>query len=144
MQLNLHAVPLVRAAFALLLWPPTAVDAQAPCPSSGSVALERAWRAYRADSLQVALKQFEQAHRICPENLDAKVGVGLALLRSGRVAPADSVFLTVLTRSATNSDAWEGRTRTALLLGDSAAAIELPIGTGHQLQPGGVQRLSSW
>ncbi len=109
---------------ALLLSRPPLLHPQSRCSSSGADALERAWLAYRSDSLTQAVQQFQRAGRLCPENLDAKVGLGFAFLRLDLVKSADSVFLVVLARSATNSDAWEGRARAAYRLGDSAAATE--------------------
>ncbi|MDQ3222461.1 MAG: tetratricopeptide repeat protein, partial [Gemmatimonadota bacterium] len=76
-----------------------------------------------ADSLPKAIKHFEQAQRLCPDNLDAGVGHGLALLRSGNVRRSDSLFRAVLARDPRNSDAWEGRARAALRLGDSVDAV---------------------
>ena len=102
---------------------PALLPSQTPCPPPAAAALEGGWRAYRSDSVSQALRQFRLANRLCPENLDTGVGLGFALLRSDQVGPADSVFLSLLARNATNSDAWEGRARTALRLGDSAAAI---------------------
>jgi len=139
MKINLHALVIARATLvvALLLRPATA-HPQAACPPSASATLERAWRAYRADSLAVAVTQFELARRLCPDNLDASVGLGFSLLRSNKVRHADSLFRVVLARSPTNSDAWEGRTRSALRLQDSAAAIEAGR-RGMSLAPGNVE-----
>jgi hypothetical protein len=79
--------------------------------------------AYRADSNRLAAARFDASQRLCPGDVDAKVGLGFSLLRLGQVAGADSLFQLVLTRSANNSDAWEGRARTALRLNDTASAI---------------------
>jgi len=73
--------------------------------------------------LPKAVKQFELARRLCPDNLDAVVGHGLALLRSGNVRRADLLFQAVLARNPGNSDAWEGHARATLRLGDSVGAI---------------------
>lgn len=108
----------------LLLSRPPQLHPQSHCPPVGAAAQERAWRAYRADSIPQALEHFKLAGRLCPDDLDAKVGLGFALLHSDVVRSADSIFLTVLARSATNSDAWEGHARSAYRLGDSAAATE--------------------
>ena len=107
-----------------LLLGPSFLQAQTPCPPSGTAALESGWKAYRVDSLPRAIAQFELARRLCPENLDAGVGLGFALLRSGSVRRSDSLFRSVLARSPGNSDAWEGRARAALRLGDSLGAVE--------------------
>ena len=124
MKFNLHALRVACATVAVaLLWPDRG-HSQTPCQPSGATALDRAWRAYRADSLPLALKEFELAHRLCPANLDASVGLGFALLRSNKARQAQSLFLEVIQRDPRNSDAWEGRARSALRLGDSTAAIE--------------------
>lgn len=70
------------------------------------------------------MQRFERAYRLCPANLDARVGLGFALLRQNQVGRADSLFQTVLARSSTNADAWEGRARTAARLGDTVVAID--------------------
>ncbi len=85
--------------------------------------MERGWKAYRSGSIKEANERFEQAHRLCPQNLDASVGLGLTQLRLGHVASADSLFRSVLARSSTNSDAWEGRAHSAYRLGDISAAV---------------------
>ena len=120
---NLHTSALVRAAWLPLFWA-SPVGAQSTCPPSAAIALERAWRAYRSDSLPLAVSQFLTAHRLCPGNLDADIGLGFTMLRSNRPLVADSIFRGVLGRTTGNSDAWEGRARTALRLGDTAAAVE--------------------
>lgn len=97
--------------------------AQTPCPAAADSALESGWRAYRADSLPAALSRFDRAHRLCPGNLDATVGLGFTLLRSSQPRRADTLFGEVLARNAANSDAWEGRTRASLRLGDTARAV---------------------
>jgi hypothetical protein len=123
MELNLHALALTRVAACLPLFWVSPVAAQTPCPPSAATALERAWRAYRTDSLRLAVTQFQIAHRLCPGNLDADIGLGFAMLRSNRPSVADSIFREVLGHTVDNSDAWEGRARTALRLGDTTAAV---------------------
>jgi hypothetical protein len=124
MGLNLNASALVRAAASLALFWAAPAGAQSACPPSSGAALERAWHAYRSDSLDLAVAQFRVAHRLCPGNLDADIGLGFAMLRSNRPAVADSIFQAVLARTTTNSDAWEGRARAALRLADTATAVE--------------------
>ncbi len=125
MKFKLPALVFTRAALlGLLVFWPRSSQGQGPCPPAGVIALERGWRAYRSDSLSVALAQFHFARGLCPENLDASVGLGFSLLRLGKLGPADSVFRVVLARSPRNPDAWEGRTRAALRLGDTVAAID--------------------
>lgn len=123
---KIHAALSTRAglAAALLVSGPPLLQAQASCPAAGATALRGGWQAYRTDSLHQAKKRFELAQRLCPDNLDAGVGLGFAFLRSARVRQANSTFLEVLARDAGNSDAWEGHARAALRLGDSAAALE--------------------
>jgi tetratricopeptide (TPR) repeat protein len=114
-----RAVPIL----AVLLPLPGQVRGQSPCAPPAVAALDSGWVAYRADSNRIAVTRFDMAQRLCPDNLDAKVGLGFSLLRLGQTLRADSLFRVVLSRSATNSDAWEGRARTALRLGDTAGAI---------------------
>jgi tetratricopeptide (TPR) repeat protein len=97
--------------------------AQKPCPPAADSALENGWFAYRAHSPETAVEWFDRALQLCPDNLDAKVGLGFALLRQGQARRADSLFQNVVARSPTNSDAWEGRARSAVRLGDTAGAI---------------------
>jgi hypothetical protein len=85
--------------------------------------MEGGWKAYRSGSLHEANERFEQAQHLCPQNLDAGVGLGLTQLRLGQVARADSLFRNVLARSSINSDAWEGRAHSAYRLGDISAAV---------------------
>ena len=87
------------------------------------MALDSAWAAYRAGSNALAARIFDRAQQLCPENLDARVGYGFSLFRLGQVRRADSLFQAVLKRSVINADAWEGRARTALRLGDTADAL---------------------
>jgi hypothetical protein len=126
MPLNIQAVQLARAAFAAasLFSEASFLQAQATCPSPAVSALENGWRAYRADSMPQAIRQFELAQRLCPDNLDAGVGLGFAFLHSGDVRRSDSLFRSVLDRNPGNSDAWEGQARAALRLGDSLGAVE--------------------
>ncbi|MFL5402310.1 MAG: tetratricopeptide repeat protein [Gemmatimonadales bacterium] len=102
---------------------PATAGGQSPCSAPALAVLQSGWLAYRADSNEVAAARFETAQRLCPNNIDAQVGLGFALLRLGRVQRADSLFEAVLARTGTNSDAWEGRARAALRLGDTAAAL---------------------
>jgi hypothetical protein len=74
--------------------------------------------------LPAAIRQFELAHRLCPGNLDAGVGLGFAWLQSGDVRRSDSLFRSLLRRRPDNSDAWDGRARAALRLGDTVGAVE--------------------
>jgi hypothetical protein len=123
MPLNIHIARPACAALAAALLSSSSAVAQTPCPVTTDSAVERGWRAYRADSLAIALAGFNRALQLCPGHLDAKVGVGFTLLRSGQPRRADTLFGEVLARSGTNSDAWDGRARAALRLGDTARAL---------------------
>src|SRR6185312_5691806 len=85
MHRNIHPLSAARGVFAalLLLTPPT-LWAQTPCPQAADSALENGWFAYRANSMDLAADWFERAQRFCPENSDAKVGLGFTLLRQGQ------------------------------------------------------------
>ena len=100
-----------------------ALPAQTPCPPGADSAVELGWKAYRASSIGEAAEKFELAYRLCPQAIDAGVGLGLVRLRQDRIASADSLFRSVLARTSANSDAWEGRARSAYRMGDTAAAV---------------------
>jgi tetratricopeptide repeat protein len=85
--------------------------------------VENGWLSYRANSIEDGVEWFTRAQELCPANLDAKVGLGFALLRQGQTGRADSLFRIVVARSPANADAWEGRARAALRLGDTAEAV---------------------
>jgi hypothetical protein len=86
-------------------------------------ALENGWLAYRANAMEIAVEWFGRAHRLCPGDVDAQVGLGFTLLRQGQTKRADALFQSAVTRSPSNADAWEGRARSLVRLGDTAAAI---------------------
>jgi hypothetical protein len=125
MQLNIATrhPDRVGVAVGLLLLAARALPAQTPCPPAADSAVESGWKAYRSNSIQEAAERFELARRLCPQTIDASVGLGLVRLRLGQVASADSLFRSVLARNSANSDAWEGRARSAYRLGDTAAAV---------------------
>ena len=108
---------------ALLVFSPSPLASQTPCPAAGDSALQRGWDAYRSDSLGVAVESFERARRLCPSNLDAQVGLGFASFRRGDPKKAAIHFESVLAQDSTNSDGWEGQTRARLRLGDTAGAL---------------------
>lgn len=101
---------------------PSVAATQTPCRAAGAAAAA-GWRAYRADSLQVADASFRAALRSCPEDADAGVGLGFTSLHLGRVSTADSIFASLVRRHPGNTDAWEGRARTAARLDDTALAV---------------------
>jgi hypothetical protein len=124
MHLNIHALA-TRSGLTLatLLLVAPRLAAQTQCPPAADSTLESAWRAYRGDSVGRAIERFSLAHRLCPQNLDAQVGLGFARLRRGQVGEAESLFSNILAHDSSSSDAWEGRARVRLRLGDTAAAV---------------------
>src|SRR3954465_1163080 len=105
MTLKILAATGLRAAAIAIFFLPVRAElaAQITCPPKAVAVLDSGWVAYRGDSNRVAALQFDFAQRLCPENLDAKVGLGFALLRVGQAGRADSMFRVVLPRTATNS-----------------------------------------
>ncbi len=94
-----------------------------PCPPEAGALVASGWAAYRADSIAVALERFRRSDRLCPDNLDAKVGLGYALLRQQQVGAADSLFRLVTARDSLDGDAWDGLTLTRWRLGDRPGAL---------------------
>jgi len=95
-----------------------------PCPPEASELVAAGWRAYRADSIRVAAERFARSDRLCENNLDAKIGLGYALLRQDRLAGADSLFLIVARQDDANGDAWDGLTLTRWRRGDRSGTLE--------------------
>jgi hypothetical protein len=126
MDLNIHVRTTVRGLLLAgsLLAGPASSWAQGRCPAATEVALDSAWRAYRGNAIEKALADFGRANRLCPESPDALTGLGFANLRRGRVIRADSLFGAAVERFPENSDAWEGRARTAARLGNTATAVQ--------------------
>jgi hypothetical protein len=81
------------------------------------------WRAYRADSLAVALRHFSRADSLCPEDLGAKVGLGNVRLRLDQLPLADSIFLLIARRDSANGDAWDGLALVRYRRGDTVGAL---------------------
>src|SRR3954465_15006710 len=102
MTLNILAAVGLCAAHAIFVFltVPAQLWAQTTCPPKAVAVLDSGWVAYRADSHSVAALGFEVAQRLFPDNVDAKVGLGFALLRLGQAGRADSMFRVVLTRTA--------------------------------------------
>jgi hypothetical protein len=94
----------------------------APCAPTTEPLVVRGWSAYRADSILQAWQSFAAARALCPDHLDAIVGLGFASLRLGRVLAADTLFRLAVARDSGNADAWEGRALTAGRLGDGPGA----------------------
>lgn len=124
MLLNLPAwAPVTRPAAVALLAITQPLAGQSPCPAAADSALGAGWRSFRADSITRAAERFGVAQRLCPQNLDASVGLGFVRLREGRPKDADALFSGVLALDSANSDAWEGRARSKVTLGDTTGAI---------------------
>jgi hypothetical protein len=105
-----------------------------PCPPEVEELVASGWRAYRADSMAVAAERFSRADQLC-ENLDAKVGLGYALLRLDRLVEADSLFRLVVATDSGNADGWDGLTIVRWRQGDARAAVEAGR-RALQLNPG--------
>jgi tetratricopeptide (TPR) repeat protein len=125
MPLNIYRGSVTRRIWIPLLLglaAPGALSGQATCPPEAGEEVARAWRAYRADSIDLAERMFVQADRRCESNLDAKVGLGYAALRRTALERADSLFRLVTQRDDRNADAWNGLALTAQRRGDLATA----------------------
>ncbi|HMV34230.1 MAG TPA: hypothetical protein PKA50_19090, partial [Gemmatimonadales bacterium] len=79
-----------------------------PCPPEAGRLVAAGWIAYRSDSIAVAAARFREADRLCDGQLDAKVGLGYALLRQDQAGAADSLFALVTRGDSLNGDAWDG------------------------------------
>ena len=123
MDPNLHQRLLACASLAVLALTGGRSATNPPCPPEAGELVASGWRAYRADSIAVAAERFARSDRLCEDNLDAKVGLGYALLRSDRVAAADSLFELVAGKAPGNSDAWDGLTLTRWRRGDRPGAL---------------------
>lgn len=100
-----------------------ALACAAPCPPEAAALVDSAWTAYRGGAIAVAGERFARADRLCPDNLDAKVGLGYVRLRQDRVTAADSLFRLVTLADSANGDAWDGLTLALARLGDRAGAL---------------------
>lgn len=94
-----------------------------PCPAETGVLVAGGWAAYRADSLPEAARRFARADSLCPEGLDAKIGLGNVRLRQGQAAVAESLFLLVARRDSANGDAWDGLALARYRRGDPLGAL---------------------
>ncbi len=103
---NLHVAR--RACLALLLLQPARLAAQSPCPPEQGRALDSAWSAYRADSIEVARARFLDLTRSCPAAAGAWAGLGFASLRLDDLAAAESAFREALAVDRGSADAWDG------------------------------------
>lgn len=94
-----------------------------PCPPEAGQLVAAGWRAYRTDSLAVALQRFSRADSLCPEDLGAKVGLGNVRLRQNQLPVADSIFLLIARRDSANGDAWDGLALARYRRGDAMGAL---------------------
>ncbi|HEU5466468.1 MAG TPA: tetratricopeptide repeat protein [Gemmatimonadales bacterium] len=97
---------------------------QSLCPhdSSARAALDEGWRAYRAERAQVAVEAFASADSLCPGIRGARTGMGLALLRLGRLHEADASFRAATSDSA-DAEAQYGLGIVSRRLGHRDAAV---------------------
>ncbi len=94
-----------------------------PCPPEAAALVTAGWTAYRGDSMTVALARFARADSLCPEGLDAKVGLGNVRLRRGELPAAESLFVLIARRDSANGDAWDGLALARYRRGDAAGAL---------------------
>jgi hypothetical protein len=99
--------------------------------------VDAAWRAYRADSIAIAAARFERADRLCPDGLDARVGLGYAWLRLGVPARAESLLSRVAAADTGYVDAWQGLMYAAHRNGRDSLALRAARRV-LQLSPGDV------
>jgi len=126
----------VLAILMLLSVPAHARRAEPPrCPPETEKLIASGWKAYRADSALAALERFDRADRLCPIDLDAKVGLGYSNLRLGYLVRAESLFTRVTLLDPANSDGWDGLMNAAWRLGDNIEALRAAR-RSWQLHPG--------
>ncbi len=113
---NLHLLSFACLGLGLLLIGP-------PCPPEAGRLVAAGWRAYQTDSIALALRHFSVADSLCPEGVDAKVGLGNVRLRLDQVPAADSIFLLITRRDSANGDAWDGLALTRYRRGDVVGAL---------------------
>ena len=119
---NIHLCGTLRAVLIATL-APVAARAQATCAPGLADTIRAGWAAYRTGALDTAAVRFRNADRLCPNALDARVGLGFVALRQDRAVEADSLFRVVLSLDSGYADAWDGRARSAWRLGDRPAAF---------------------
>ena len=134
---NIASLACPALAFLALLSGPAAALPTTPmrCPPETERLVTTGWKAYRADSTLVALDRFDRAGRLCPIDLDAKVGLGYSNLRLGYLMRAESLFTHVTLLDPNNSDGWEGLMSSAWRLGDNIEALRAAR-RAWQLHPG--------
>lgn len=112
--------------------PPVAEQVQPPSPETlyqQGVAARRAGRAAEAAALLAAVVQAR------PEDVDARLNLGLALFALDRLDEAEREFARVVADSPTYLEAHVARARTASRRGDTAAAL-LHLSQAEALGPG--------
>ncbi|MES2035525.1 MAG: tetratricopeptide repeat protein [Pseudomonadota bacterium] len=82
----------------------------------------------------VAIAKLETVLAARPDDVDARLNLGLALLAEGRLDEADAAFVAVLARAPGYADAHVGRARVAQRRGDVGAA-RLAASRARALQP---------
>ena len=115
-----RAAALLASAF-LMLAPPA--RAAARCPPTVGDLVDAGWKAYRADSIALAAARFQRADHLCPEGLDARVGLGYAWLRLGVPARAESLLSRVVSADSGYTDAWAGLMYAARRCGHDSLAV---------------------
>lgn len=110
-------------AAAALLFVTTAEPATALAQAVDADALyAEAVRDRQSGRSAAAIAKLETVLAARPDDVDARLNLGLALLAEGRLDEADAAFVAVLERAPTYADAQVGRARVAQRRGDVAAA----------------------
>ena len=73
----------------------------------------------------LAVRYFEQAVQLAPENSDYRLLLATALMKLAKPQEAESQFVEILDREPKNIEAWEGRVDNLQRLNAHAAALEL-------------------
>ncbi|MBL9044234.1 MAG: tetratricopeptide repeat protein [Myxococcales bacterium] len=103
--------------------------------------LRMAWLRFRAGSYQRALRHYQEAYRLSPPSVDARLGLGWTLLRLGRCDDARPYFAGLLAQNPQHTVAKEGLTACPLpprLLVTPGALLTGMAYSGHYLRLGGV------
>lgn len=102
---------------------PAAAQAQQPCRSlpQAREAIERGWKAYRANDMTSAGDEFRRALALCPNELGALTGAGYVAMRQGQLPEARALFARAVARDSMSYDALAGAGMAAYRAG---AAVE--------------------
>jgi hypothetical protein len=93
------------------------------CPPEVGELVDAGWKAYRADSIAISAVRFQRADRLCPDGLDARVGLGYVWLRLGNPGRAESLLSQVVSADSSYADAWQGLMRAARRAGHDSLAL---------------------